>query len=97
MFSRVRWSWPIFTGLSIAAAVIVGIVEWPGLAVITLFAGACLAAMRSTLSAAMPYPGMGCARDLCGRSSLPSSVVDQQRSRRRCRGRITLGGTVHAV
>ena len=53
MFSRVRWSWPIFTGLSIAAAVIVGIVEWPGLAVITLFAGACLAAMQSTLSAAM--------------------------------------------
>ena len=53
MFSRVRWGWPVFTGLSIAAAVIAGIVEWPGLAVIALFAGACLAAMRSTLSTAV--------------------------------------------
>ena len=53
MFPRVRWGWPIFTGLSIAAAVIAGIVEWPGLAVIALFAGACLAAMRSTLSTAV--------------------------------------------
>ncbi len=53
MFPRVRWGWPIFTGLSIAAAVIAGIVEWPGLAVIALFAGACLAATRSTLSTAV--------------------------------------------
>ena len=42
-------------------------------------------------------PGMGCTRDLYGRSSRPSSAVDQQRSRLRRRGRITLGGTVHAV
>jgi len=52
MFSRVRWGWPVFAGLSIVAAVIAGIVELPGLAVIVLFAGACLAAMRSTLSTA---------------------------------------------
>ena len=50
MFPRARWGWPIFTGLSIVAAVIAGIVEWAGLAVIALFAGACLAAMRSTFS-----------------------------------------------
>ena len=31
---------------SLAAAVVVGIVEWPGLAVLALFSGACLAAVR---------------------------------------------------
>ena len=46
----VRWGWPVFTGLSVVIAVIVGIVEWAGLAVIALFAGACVAATRSTLS-----------------------------------------------
>ena len=50
MFTRVRWGWPVFTGLSVVIAVIVGIVEWAGLAVIALFAGACVAATRSTLS-----------------------------------------------
>ena len=50
MFPRVHWGWPVFTGLSVVIAVIVGIVEWAGLAVIALFAGACVAATRSTLS-----------------------------------------------
>ncbi len=36
MFSRVRYGWPAFTGLSIAAAVAAGIVEWAGLAFIFL-------------------------------------------------------------
>ena len=35
-----------FTALSLAAAVTAGIVEWAGLAVLALFAGACLAAVR---------------------------------------------------
>ena len=46
MFPRVHWGWPVFTGLSVVIAVIVGIVEWAGLAVIALFAGACVAATR---------------------------------------------------
>ena len=50
MFPPVRSGWPILTGLSIGAAVNAGIVEWAGLVVIALFAGACFAAMRSTLS-----------------------------------------------
>ena len=50
MFPGVRWGWPICTSLSIVAAVVVGIVEWAGLAVIALFAGAFLAATRATLS-----------------------------------------------
>ena len=50
MLPRVRSGWPIFTGLSIVAAVNAGIVEWVGLVVIALFAGACFAAMRSTFS-----------------------------------------------
>ena len=50
MFLRVRSGWPIFTSLSIVAAVNGGIVEWVGLVVIALFAVACFAAMRSTFS-----------------------------------------------
>ena len=51
MFPHVRWAWPILAGLSVVAAVVVGIVEWPGLAVIGLLAGACVSATQSTLSA----------------------------------------------
>ena len=52
MFPRVRYGWPAFTGLSIVAAVAAGIVEWAGLAFIFVFAGACVAAVRSTFSTA---------------------------------------------
>ena len=50
MASRVRWEWLIPAGLSVVAAVGTGIVEWEGAIVIAVFAGACLAAGRSTLS-----------------------------------------------
>ena len=50
MFPRIRYGWPALTGLSIAAAFAVGIVEWIGLAFIFVFAGACVAAVRSTFS-----------------------------------------------
>ena len=50
MLPRVRWAWQALASLSIAAAAIAGIVEWAGLAVIILFAWACLAATRATLS-----------------------------------------------
>ena len=53
MFPGGRWGWPMFTALSIVAALVAGIVEWGGLVVIALFAGACLAAVRPTLSAAL--------------------------------------------
>lgn len=36
--------------LSLAAAVVAGVVEWAGVAVLALFAGACLAAVRADLS-----------------------------------------------
>ncbi len=53
MFPRIRYGWPALTALSIAAAFAVGIVEWIGLAFILVFAGACVAAVRSTFSTAV--------------------------------------------
>ena len=50
MIPRARQGWSVLVGLSIVAAVGAGIVEWPGLAAIALFAGACLAAVRCSLS-----------------------------------------------
>ena len=50
MFPRLRRGCPILVGLSIAAAVGTGIVEWTGLPVIALFALACFLAVRPTLS-----------------------------------------------
>lgn len=49
MFPRVRRAWPIPVCLSIATAVSAGIVDWAGLPIIALFAGACLAAARLKL------------------------------------------------
>ena len=45
-----RFVVPTFLALSLAAAVAAGIVEWAGLAVLALFAGSCLAAVRTDLS-----------------------------------------------
>ena len=42
-----------FIALSLAAAVVAGIVEWVGLAVLALFAGSCLAAVRRELPTAL--------------------------------------------
>ena len=53
MFPGGRWGGPTFIALSLVAAVVAGIVEWAGLAVLTLFAGACFAAGRSVLSPAL--------------------------------------------
>ncbi len=53
MFPGGRWGWPIFTALSIVAALVAGIVDWAGLVVIALFAGACFAAVRPALSTAL--------------------------------------------
>ena len=50
VLSPVRWGWPVLAGLSVAAAVFAGIVEWAGLVVIAVFAGACLATARPTAS-----------------------------------------------
>ena len=41
---------PACIALSLAAAVVAGIVEWAGVAVLALFAGACLSAVRAELS-----------------------------------------------
>ena len=43
----------VFIALSLAAAVVVGIVEWEGLAPLALFAGSCLVAVRSALPTAL--------------------------------------------
>ncbi len=43
----------IFIVLSLAAAAVAGIVEWEGLALLVLFAGSCLAAVRSALPTAL--------------------------------------------
>ncbi len=53
MFPGPRWGGPILLALSLATAVVAGIVEWAGFAVLTLFAGACLAAVRPELSTAL--------------------------------------------
>ncbi len=42
-----------FIALSLAAAVVAGIVDWAGLAVLALFAGSCLAAVRRELPTAL--------------------------------------------
>ncbi len=59
MFPRVWRRWPILIGLSIAAAVSAGIVEWAGLPVIVLFALACFMAVRPTLSVRVRIPVWG--------------------------------------
>ncbi len=59
MFPRVWRRWPILVGLSIAAAVSAGIVEWAGLPVIVLFALACFMAVRPTLSVRVRIPVWG--------------------------------------
>ncbi len=43
----------VFIALSLAAAVVAGIVEWEGLALLALFAGSCVAAVRSALPTAL--------------------------------------------
>ena len=43
----------IFIALSLAAAAVVGIVEWAGLALLALFAGSCLAAVRTAFPTAL--------------------------------------------
>ena len=53
MFTDRRLDAAIFMGLSLAAAVVVGIVEWPGLAPLALFAGCCLATVRPELPPAV--------------------------------------------
>ena len=53
MFPDRRRVGPILIALSLAAAVAAGIVEWAGLAVLALFAGSCLAAVRPKLSTAL--------------------------------------------
>ena len=45
-----RFVVPTFLALSLAAGIGAGIVEWAGLAVLALFAGSCLAAVRTDLS-----------------------------------------------
>ena len=49
VFSGPRFVGPAFVALSLAAALVVGIIEWAGLAVLALFAGSCLAAVRPDL------------------------------------------------
>ncbi len=53
MFSGPRFVGPACVALSLAAAVAAGIIEWAGLAVLALFAGACLTAVRSEFSTAL--------------------------------------------
>ena len=53
MFSGPRFVGPACVALSLAAAVVAGIIEWAGLAVLALFAGACLTAVRSEFSRAL--------------------------------------------
>ncbi len=52
MFAGPRLAGPIFLALSLAAGVVAGIVDWVGVAVLALFAGSCLAAVRTELSKA---------------------------------------------
>ena len=48
MFPRARSGWKFLAGISVVTAFLAGIVEWQGLAIIAVFAGACLGATRST-------------------------------------------------
>ena len=50
VFPGNRWVGPALLALSLASAVAVGIVEWAGVAAIALLWGACLAAVRPSLS-----------------------------------------------
>ena len=50
VFPGDRWFGPAFLALSLASAVAAGIVEWAGVAAIALLWGACLAAVRPSLS-----------------------------------------------
>ena len=53
MFRGRSFVGPSLMALSLAAAVVVGIVEWAGLAVLALFAGSCLAAVRTEFPTAL--------------------------------------------
>ena len=53
MFPGPRLVAPTLLVLSLAAGVVTGIVEWVGVAVLALFAGSCLAAVRTELSKAL--------------------------------------------
>ncbi len=53
MFAGPRLAGPIFLALSLAAGVVAGIVDLVGVAVLALFAGSCLAAVRTELSKAL--------------------------------------------
>ncbi len=53
MFPGPRPAGPTFLALSLAAGVVAGIVEWTGLAVLALFAGSCLAAVRTEFPKAL--------------------------------------------
>ena len=53
MFPGRRLAGPTFLVLSLASGVVAGIVEWVGLAVLALFAGSCLAAVRTELPKAL--------------------------------------------
>ena len=52
MFGGHRFVVPAFLALSLAAGIVAGVVEWAGLAVLALFAGCCLAAVRTALAKA---------------------------------------------
>ena len=53
MFAGPRLAGPIFLALSLAAGVVAGIVDWVGVAVLALFAGSCLAAVRTEFPKAL--------------------------------------------
>ena len=53
MFAGPRLAGPIFLALSLAAGVVAGIVDWAGVAVLALFAGSCLAAVRTEFPKAL--------------------------------------------
>jgi len=53
MFPVRRFVGPAFIALSLAAGVGAGIIEWGGVAVLALFAGSCMAAVRLELPAAL--------------------------------------------
>ena len=76
MFQGGRWGWPIFTGLSLVAAIVAGIVEWAGLVVIALFTGGVPRGRAADALHRRAHTGMERSCDLCHRSSRPSSAVD---------------------
>ena len=53
MFPGPRLAGPTLLALSLAAGVVAGVVEWAGLAVLALFAGSCLAAVRTEFPKAL--------------------------------------------